>query len=222
MDFKTTFFILAILMLWPTTRRIILRLLEKWTGFKFIEPDTFTEKARKKSKGIVESADQTVITRCDKAMGSVMDAGNIDVACRVVTYKDIEGRDKFLCTVNTLGAHIKLPVEQITNIKQAADSKQFTDKVLTFNAALKTGGQIRLHSGSYEVVKKYAQNEGENELFTLAVAIGFMDLSEIVLRQIPELEKIETSWELGNQDEWNMFLEYKAHSRLLKYYDENE
>ena len=57
--------------------------------------------------------------------------------------QDIEGREKFEETVDTLGTHLHLPEQQIKTIKQAADASGLQDRLLEFKAKLKNGGNIR-------------------------------------------------------------------------------
>ena len=86
---------------------------------------------------------------------------------------------------------------------------------------------FRLHTGSYQVKKT-------GEKFVLKVAVGYIDMQKIALKQIPvyfeylwilqdlhflqELENQVAGWGVDGGD-WNMFLEYKAHTALMKYYE---
>lgn len=214
----------------------------EYTGESLDVPETFKEKAESKSKKIVTEADKTVVGRCGKAMERVTAAGELEVECRITTYKDIEGEEKFSNIVTTLGEILHLPENQIKSIQLAATSRGMTDRILSFKDKSRSEGYMRLHTGFYEVVTEPAdKSQNEKDKFTLNIAICYMDIKDIVFENIPDLKRhIEGSWEDDkgtskptpltdatteengqrcSSKDWNTYLEHESHNSLLKYYD---
>ena len=139
-------------------------------------------------------------------------------------WKDIEGQEKFIEIVKAIGKVMKLPEDQVTLIKKCADTSSGFRKTYEFGCSMndETGGNIRLHTGSYNVTK--STEEGK-ERFNLDIALAYMELSNI--RMLPQAAQ-DTILQYGKQANgaennldhlptagWKAFIEYESHKQLL-------
>jgi len=212
----TVVVILLIAMRFKSTRRFLVEMVEKSTGFQ-VPSATFEEKAAEKTRRIIKEAKKQndTITRCQGELARVAQSGCIVEKGMIKKWKGIDSEEKFNEIVTNVGEMLGFPEESVTEIRLTAFSDSYDGRLLDFDAKLKDGGSIRLHTGSYQVRKT---GENKNNKFDLEIAIGYIDMKEIVLRKIPELKDQVATWGAKGGD-WNMFLEYKAHTVLANHYD---
>jgi len=178
--------------------------------------------AKKKSKEIIietEKEHKESMKECRTILKRV----NVtwDTKAEVSGWKDINGREKFEEIVNQVGKVMKLTEDQVTLIKQAADTSSGYRKTYEFGLKPNNdeeGGNIKLHTGSYYVSKF-------GEKYNFDIALAYMELSNI--QMLPQNVKtmilncfsprtgVENNMDQVENADWKAFIEYESHKQLL-------
>jgi len=185
----------------------------------------FFDTAKEKSKQIVTSTEQENNGSIGECKGILKRANATwDTRAEVSGWKDIEGQDKFGELVEQIGKVMKIPEDQVTLMKKSVDTSSGFRKTYEFGCSMndETGGNIRLHTGSYNVSKS---TEDGRDSFNLDIALAYMELSNIqMLPQAAQNTILQYGQQAGctsnNLDhlataDWKAFIEYESHKQLL-------